>query len=563
MRIIAALLLAGCTATIVPDGTPITDSDERTADRAPDRAGGGGLTGYRLGRHVGLAVGFNNRRLGEGFQWTLEPAHQAAFHDDVARLQPALLRFPGGTIGQYYDWNGVMTPSRGAGTIYRAGTECPSREGIDPDATHWQPFKPLAGLPQQDDLHADTLATLAAELPQGTKVDFLLNVLTRAAGGELRLLEAASAPPYRLDVERVELGNEFYYDGASVDGKCNVFARAFPTAAHYARVADRWAQQVQASFPAANIAAVAREEFDDSSCDGASPSRGMCWNRDLLRAGLDPAVHALVVHPYVWHRGDCPSGASMYDDEDSLIGAAMQMAGKLLAPDAGEDPSRGLFDVSLGSWRGRIWITEYGYLNYGRKGTRDWSRTWAAGLGVLAYALRLTTDPRVSVLLHHNITDVVWPPFAGGRRGLTARGLALAQLDAALADARPSNEDDAWKIDFAGGPQYSVSAACGFDGRGPIEFRALVGRWFTHRYDENGARGSSGLVVNLGAREVEIDLSGFFSPRGARVDVWSACPTCEPDDGAPATHQSQAIDAAHPRVRLPARAILRFHDLGG
>lgn len=105
-----------------------------------------------------------------------------------------------------------------------------------------------------------------------------------------------------------------------------------------------------------------------------------------------------------------------------------------------------------------------------------------------------------------------------------------------------------------------MHAGCGYDGSGALDYHALVGRW----HDRNGARGSSGLVVNLGARTVTLSLADFYSAAGAKVDIWSAPADAEPDDTvAPATHTEITVDASHHTISIPPRAIVRWHDLGG
>jgi hypothetical protein len=182
------------------------------------------------------------------------------------------------------------------------------------------------------------------------------------------------------------------------------------------------------------------------------------------------------------------------------------------------------------------------------------------GLGVAAYAMRLINDPRITMLLHHNITDAMWPANdPSGRRGLTPRGMALAQLTRAVADAKPTAHNDVWTMQF-GAHQYQMSAGCGYSGAGPIRYDALIGRWFTHDHDSNGVHGAAGVILNLGNRGVQLDLAGFYAT-GADVTITSASPDDELDEVIqPATTTTVHLDATHPRISLPAPGIARFVD---
>jgi hypothetical protein len=525
---------------VIADGPTLTPTATVT--------GSGGIKAARLERHVGLAVGFNDRRLGDG--WSLE--NPGRFDAGLADLAPGVVRFPGGTIAQVYDWDGGTGVA--AGSINMGGTSCPIVP-IDPTRSSYQNFVPVTRV---NESKTDTLDTLVSELPPGTGVDFNLNVLMRTADNQLQMLQTAHSKG--LAIDRVELGNEFYYDGKS--GLCDVFANAFPTGRHYAQFANNWARQIAAKYPDAKISVVANERFR-LDCD-TNDGHERCWNHDLFENGLDSTVDALAIHPYVWPTGACKNGKDMFDDAHSLIGAGVQMAAALMEQGRSPtqtDDSHGTLGYSLASWQKPIWITEYGYFNYTADGKIDWTNKWAGAIATLVYAIKLTNDSRVSVMLHHNITDMMWGP--GPKQGLKARGIAMKQLDLAVAAAQPTANADLWYLDFSGtNVQYQPYAACGYDHTaGPFQYDAVVGRLFTHDYDTNRFHGASGLIANAGAQPITLDLAGLYTAAGATAEIWSADPMDEPDDAvSPATHTSVMLDGANHEVQVPAYGIVRWHD---
>lgn len=186
-----------------------------------------------------------------GPSWT-----NATFAKAVAQFQPGTLRYPGGTVANYWDWK--------TGWFL-------------PNTTRFQSFKP--NIYRLQELQAAVTTTGAIPV-------YVLNMLTSDLPTQMDMLR--SARTLGLPVQYIELGNEFNLD----ENK-----QAFPTAQIYGKAATQWIQAIRAEFPDVRIAAVGEMPVHSSFLNLGSNTRRANWNSDVLQTlkGAD----ALVMHPYV------------------------------------------------------------------------------------------------------------------------------------------------------------------------------------------------------------------------------------------------------------------------
>jgi len=179
----------------------------------------------------------------------------------LATFGPGVLRYPGGTNANYWDWQkGWFQPGR-----WPAETPAPVDDKI--------------GV-------FDTGLRAAGSLPL-----FDLNVLTYQGAigtgplngamlrGQIAFLRAAAAAG--MPVTMVELGNEMYLNGAVSTGPHGRdYAQRFPTAADYAAQMNTWIAALHQDFPGARIAAVA----DDPNFIPGVSKRRQTWDAGVLPA---------------------------------------------------------------------------------------------------------------------------------------------------------------------------------------------------------------------------------------------------------------------------------------
>lgn len=170
----------------------------------------------------------------------------------LASLHPGTLRYPGGTLSNFWDWH---TGWYVAGSPLGAGKRPPG--GFS-----------LATLTQM--VHAT-----------GAVPIFDLNMVTDSLPDQLAMLRAAAAAG--LSVRNVELGNELYLS------KYPQVIQAFPTGASYGTVASQWIATLAQAFPNARFAVSLAPAT-------TGPARERGWN-----AGVLSTLHgaqAGIVHVY-------------------------------------------------------------------------------------------------------------------------------------------------------------------------------------------------------------------------------------------------------------------------
>jgi hypothetical protein len=158
-----------------------------------------------------------------------EPYGEPSVVNAVASLAPGTIRYPGGAISNYWDWQTGSVNQPPATTTTTSGST-KAKQG-------------------RKRTYGFTLSTLE-QLTNATGAVpiFDLNVMTSTLQDQLQMLQTASQ--LGLPIRYVELGNEFYLSDSN-------YVHAFPTAAAYADLVASWAPAIRAAFPDVQIAAVA------------------------------------------------------------------------------------------------------------------------------------------------------------------------------------------------------------------------------------------------------------------------------------------------------------------
>ena len=174
---------------------------------------------------------------------------------DLAKFGAELIRFPGGTWGNFYDWRtGWARPGyvEWADAAYSNGKHF----NLDDLLRHFQPSQ---------------------------KVLWTLNPLTDSLLSNLDFLHAAKAKGFT--VEYIEIGNELY------QANCPDCARVWPDGKIHASEMTQWVTAIHREFPGAKVAVTGSADTG-GRCDG--------WNEALA----DTEADALTLHPYCNLRAD-------------------------------------------------------------------------------------------------------------------------------------------------------------------------------------------------------------------------------------------------------------------
>jgi hypothetical protein len=401
--------------------------------------------------------GLNGNNLQESLQW-IRPDLDAA----LASLRPGVLRYPGGTIGNYWDGGTGWFQPNGP---WPAQTNGDTGQLITPFDNSPAAFKVALQKSGAEALFVVNMLTVDGHLAQPAENQHVIDE------GIVFLRAAASAG---IAVKRIELGNEFYLAGSSAGPHGSDYTTRFPTATAYAQHANAWVTALRAAFPAAQIAAVGAD------ATGSNAARREGWNAAVL--GVLSGVNALTLHPYIPVTNAAAS-------PQSLLSLPYQRVQSLIATEFQQLAARGLTG----------WVTEFNMVD--RTPNLTFAGTWTHGLFVAAYAILLAQNPSITLIdLHNVVGDAVagtlFDSTDGFRKpipvtqflGRTAMGTTYASLLQASSTSTIGQQ-----LAFAGGP-ILIGGAPG-----------LVG------LDFSGGAQHQVVIVNLTTTAVTLDLGSLFA----------------------------------------------------
>lgn len=418
-----------------------------------------------------------------------------------------ILRYPAGTIGNYWDWR---------------------RGWIDPDIPD-EDFVQFWLIPVRDAAHRNPLADLQplAALP-GRSILMMANLLTHDFPHALSALHRADL--LGISIPRIELGNELYIDSDPLA------TRLYPTAADYARVANAWAAAFKAEYPAVQIAVPVAHVIPEVVGNPAY-ARLTGWNEALLPL-LSSQIDALALHLY---RGTSISPEARtvqlwgtpaeQEAQYAALGTSDGIATLLAQPAAVYREALEL--GGLVTIPRAIWITEWNLVDY----VGPVRHTWAHGLYVANAIDVFLSDRRVANITLHNIGDTLFgvffiPPLDAYFSGLRVSGIDPQLLTNRITPYAPtaagrvlslfarasSGADAATRLTFPASSNQSSEQGT------PQDAPAVWGWAFTDR-----ARWLTRLLLaNTGAQTVAVALDDIglgVDPRGKPYYQVSATPT--------------------------------------
>lgn len=337
------------------------------------------------------------------FTGVAEPYGQTSVRNAVTSLRPGTIRYPGGAIANYWDWQTGSVDEPASTSATAAG-----RTKFKPGKHQTYGFT-LSTLEQ--------LTTMTGAVPI-----FDLNVMTSTLADQLQMLQTAAR--LGLPIRYVELGNEFYLSNSN-------YLHAFPTPASYANLVATWAPAIHAEFPSAQVAAVA-------TLSTATP-REQTWNATLLDiAGSD--INAVTLHDYPSN----PTPGNTLPSPSTLLAAASLEW----------QPVDAIINALPSHLS--VWLTEYNLGLVDRAlGSPPLGSTWEHALYVAQLDEEELASPRVALTdywdLFGNAIDAQFttavPPVA------TPTGTATQLIDQAMIGATKITE-----FTFANDPVLDGSA---------------------------------------------------------------------------------------------------------
>jgi len=400
-----------------------------------------------------VAFGYNTQSL-SGPGWDKQP-----FLDRIAELDPGNFRYPGGTVGNFWDWKTGFFNANGKKNQVMSA----AKEGQ-------YPYR-LEDVKKVYDRSGGT-----------TEPIYMLNMLTSTYEYQLEMLKHAQE--IGLPVRYIELGNEFYMDDHP---KSYNYLNNYPDIKDYADTCRIWVPKLRREFPEARIAMIGIN--NPAGWTGANRQRSRDWNRVLVEnlSGFD--VDAFTFHNYAKNNFDDQT------PEDMIAQSANRVNFKGI--------ERGIPD------KYPFWVTEYNFFTPDNK----LPGLWVTGLSNVLMTAQTLSTPGIELVCFHNITSssvssAIYDSdtkIAGGKTALKYALSASGQALKVFAQAQKGAKTMC-RLTFSDNPV--------FKGRAKSDYNALYGYLFT------GA-GEKALVVNFSDKPMTIALDGLGFVAVTAEQTWA------------------------------------------
>jgi len=281
------------------------------------------------------------------------------FNDSVKTMSPKLLRYPGGNVSNYWDWNnGWFFPQSLLDTVLN--------DTVYTMPNGWSNLAPIDIKPIR---FQEALNQINSE---GI---FVLNMMSSSLNDQL--IDLQNAIDSGITINRVELGSEFNHDNPFSEIK-------FPTAGDYARESNIWIDSIKSLIPDINIGVVAGNR-------GPDYSRAWRWNDSIC--SIVNNADALIWHLYIY-----------LHDDDTLFSNKQVLAYPFYKVPKYE-MWRGFQDTINAIQNYNIWVTEYNLFD--KTTDKIFANTWAHTLILAGMNDQLLENDLIELMIQHNISGVL------------------------------------------------------------------------------------------------------------------------------------------------------------
>ena len=210
----------------------------------------------------------NSRNLSEDFMCfnvnssRIDSWEDLEFINAVNELNPRMLRFPGGEIGNYWNWE---------------------RGGLIEDISMLPDGLPNFLRYKARQYENSKLEDFKKGLDgTNTKPIFVLNMLSSTLENQIAMLKKAEE--IGMEIKYVELGNELYFNIPN-------YKRFYPTPQDYAETAQEWILRIKEEFPDAKLAVLGIIPAP------YKPERLQIWNETMFST-ITSEIDAIIIHNY-------------------------------------------------------------------------------------------------------------------------------------------------------------------------------------------------------------------------------------------------------------------------
>ncbi len=192
----------------------------------------------------------NDRIVKTGFNqnFSMMPNMTQELYQNIQKLKPQILRYPGGTVTHRWDWKNGTKKTRKSKSVHKI----------------------------------EEIKTLTDYT--NAKFVFVLDILNSSVSDQIEMLKAIEK--LGVSIDYIELGNELY-------GKKDDYIKIFPTGKHYADKVNQWLVKLRKNFPKAKIGALL-----SSRKVKPSNTRLFQWNRQVVDNTISN-IDAYTYHIYI------------------------------------------------------------------------------------------------------------------------------------------------------------------------------------------------------------------------------------------------------------------------
>lgn len=407
------------------------------------------------------------------------------------------LRYPGGTTANYWDWQ--------EGWFFR-GKEDKGALSMDLDFQKLDRLAPVfagagSNLNTQGSNYIQDFAVTLANT--GTKPLFVLNPLTSDLNYQIAMLLEAKLQ--NLNVNRVEIGNEFYLSSMAYQEK-------FGTATEYADLVKVWKVELK-KYLGSNLkisAVAANTDYLNAGND-----RRLGWNNELVNAFGNDMPDVFSLHQYK------ASGLQSYQGFSSDYKV---LFGKVLTDIT--EVNTYINQVSPSTSNIPVWITEYNLFD---KSNLKIHGTWYHGLIAGFETLKLLENKKIEGCnLHAQSGNFVFANFFNSSTGLESGGdfsspACSSSAPASVAYSKTSEGIVMEQIALALNRAIS-GAPINFSSAGnPVLPEINTGNLAIYGWQFNNSNNNNtSIILNLSDTEVpdvNVNNLGYSSPNSRIVQI--------------------------------------------
>ncbi len=311
--------------------------------------------------------GQNGYNLGGFFYHYLNDNSQ--FEELFKTLKPELIRFPGGTIANFYHPDG-----KGYGLREKDFSGDADAHVFKSMKARFKQEQKLISSGQIKGNFIDRLSKLSAKT--GTKVVYVANLLTADVNETVQAVNKLQKAG--VDVVGIELGNEYYL---------KAYHQHFKSVDDYIVLAEKFAKRLKSEFPSIPLGAIASPNEHIKPMGAKQKEKSRIWNQKLAGKHF---YDAAIVHLYLF-----PTKCKNAGGKTAIFNCAWNESKRFFNQYA----QKCFTDYEQLFGKKKLWVTEWNI----QGSTQYFGNTFLQALYCEQFALEMMAHKQVEMAVLHNL----------------------------------------------------------------------------------------------------------------------------------------------------------------